>query len=78
MTAEESITITLTRDEALVLNDLLSDFRDEPAVTIAHPAQRRALWNLACLLDKALPDVFAPDYKLRVEAAKQSLTDDES
>lgn len=75
MGAKETITITLTRDEALVVDDLLETFTDQPAVQIAHPAQRRALWNLACLIEKELVETFNPDYKERLEIAKKNLTD---
>ena len=75
METKETTTIVLSRDEALVLDDLLSTLFDQPAVQIAHPAQRRALWNLACLIEKELVETFQPDYKERLEIAKKNLTD---
>jgi hypothetical protein len=75
MGAKETTTIILSRDEALVLDDLLETFTDQPAVQIAHLAQRRALWNLACLIEKELAETFNPDYKEQLEIAKKNLTD---
>ncbi|HSK42511.1 MAG TPA: hypothetical protein VLA83_01350 [Candidatus Binatia bacterium] len=75
MTTQETTTIVLTRDEALVLDDLLDALTDQPALHIVHPAQRRALWNLACLIEKELVETFNPDYKERLEIAKKNLTD---
>jgi len=70
----EQTTIILSRDEALVLDDLLSTFSNQSAVEISHPAQRRVLQNLGCLLEKQLAETFKPDYKERLEIAKQNLT----
>jgi hypothetical protein len=75
MQTGETTTIILSRDEALVLDDLLSKVADQPTMEIAHPAQRRALQNLACLIEKELVETFKPDYKERLEIAKKNLTD---
>lgn len=75
MRTQETTTIVLTRDEALVLDDLLNTLTDQPVLNISHPAQRRALWNLACLIEKQLVETFNPDYKDRLEIAKKNLTD---
>ncbi len=69
-----SLSITLTRDEALVLLEILGDFRDEPVVTVRDQAERHALWKLTCLLEKAVPEVFSPNYGELVEIAKKNLS----
>lgn len=74
MTDQSSLSITLTRDEALVLLEMLGDFRDEPVVTVKDQAERRALLNLTCLLEKAVPEVFSPNYGELVEIAKRNLS----
>lgn len=74
MTDQSSLSITLTRDEALVLLEMLGDFRDEPVVTVKDQAKRRALLNLTCLLEKAVPEVFSPNYGELVEIAKRNLS----
>jgi hypothetical protein len=71
---KETTTITLSRDEALLLFDLLDGFTDPPALQIPHPAHRRALWNLCCLIERELVETFRPDYNDRLEIAKKNLT----
>ena len=75
MITEKTTTIVLSRDEALVLDDLLSSLADQPAVQIVDLAQRRALQNLACLLEKELVETFGADYKQRLETARKNLRD---
>lgn len=55
--------------------DLLKGIGDKEALKIAHSSQRRALWNLACLLENALVEPFKPDYRERLHAVKRNLTD---
>jgi hypothetical protein len=78
MTSEDSITITLTKDEALVLLEMSGDFRDRshnPAVLpLRDQAERRALWNLACVLEKSVPEVFGRKYRELVEMARKNLS----
>ena len=74
MKTEGTTTIVLSRDEALVLFDLLDGFTDPPALQILHPAHRRALWNLCSLIEKELVEAFQPDYNDRLEIAKKRLT----
>jgi len=75
MVPDEDVRINLTLDEALVLDDLLQGLGDQGVLPIVHPSQRRALWNLACLLESALVAPFKPDYRERLDAAKRNLTD---
>ena len=74
MNNEASLSISLTRDEALVLLEIFGDFRDEAAIVVKDQAERRALWNLTCLLEKAIPDIFSSNYRELVEGAKRNLS----
>jgi hypothetical protein len=74
MEKEETTTIVLSRDAALVLDDLLSNFTDQSAIQIEHPAQRRAIHKLAARIEKELVETFKPDYTDRLEIAKKNLT----
>jgi hypothetical protein len=71
----EPIRLELTGDEALVLFDLLQRFDDEGTLTIRDQAEERALWNLHCLLQKQLVEIFDPDYKALLVAAQDRLRD---
>ena len=68
------VTLELTADEALVLFDWLgrSSSRDQPAA-FADPAERVALGNLECLLERVLVEPLDPDYAALVEAARAAL-----
>ena len=50
----DGIEIKLTGDEAVVLFEFLSRFSDSEQLTIADQAEKRALWNLTCSLEKTL------------------------
>lgn len=69
MTVNEPVTITIDKAEALVLFDLLADFRDAPALPIRNDAERATLWAVEACLEKILVDPFMDDYgKTLVEA----------
>lgn len=71
----EPIRLELTEDEALVLFDFLLRFDDSETLTIQDQAEERALWNLHCVLQKQLVQIFNPEYKTLVEAARSRLRD---
>ena len=63
------MTITIDKAEALVLFDLLADFRDAPALEVRHDAERATLWAVAACLEKVLAEPFMDDYgRILVEA----------
>ena len=68
------MSITLTKDEALVLLELVDDFRDEPSLAVRDQAERHALWKLSGHLRKGVPEVFNPNYKELVEIARKNLS----
>jgi hypothetical protein len=67
--------VELTGDEALLLFDFLQRFDDEGALAIEDQAEERALWNLHCLLQTRLVEIFHPDYKALLAAARDRLRD---
>jgi hypothetical protein len=74
MNNEGSLSIPLTRDEALVLLEVFGDFGDEAVIPVKDQAERRALWNLTALLEKALAEVFSSNYRELVESGKRNLS----
>lgn len=74
---EEDIQISLTKDEALVLFEMLSRFSDTGSLTIEHQSEERALWNLNGLLEKKLTEPLKPNYKELLQAARENLKDKE-
>jgi hypothetical protein len=74
MTNPGMLSIALTRDEALILLDMLADFRGEAVLPVRDLAERQVLWNLTCLLEKAVPEVMTTNYRELVELAKTNLS----
>lgn len=74
MVDDEAITIRLTRDQAFVLSDWLYQvmFQSDDLEGIVHD---RAVWSpiyaISGTLDKALSEIFMPDYAPRLDEAKK-------
>jgi hypothetical protein len=72
---QDSVTLILTADEALVLSAFLQRFEQEEALQIEDQAEERALWNLSCVLERELVEPFLADYAERLTAARVRLRD---
>ncbi len=72
--SEETVAVHLSKDEALVLFDLLSRFGAEERFEVKDGAEERALWNLLALLERELVEPFTTDYAETLERAKARLT----
>ncbi len=73
----DEVKISLTKDEAIVLFDFLSRFSDQDELNIEHQAEKRALWNLTCLLEQQLAEPFLPEYTKISNQARERLKDDD-
>jgi hypothetical protein len=73
----EDVSIGLTKDEALVLFEFLSRFSSQDVLEIQDQAEERALWNLACSLEKVLAESFSERWVEIISAARERLRDDE-
>jgi hypothetical protein len=72
--AAREVVLRLTRDEALVLFELLHHWEDQDRVTQPeHHADQMALWNLSCLLERELIEPFDPAYDRLVNEARTRL-----
>jgi hypothetical protein len=69
----ETVALTVTKAEALILFELLANFHEESSIQVRDQAERIALWNLSSLLEKSLVDLFSPNYKELLLQAKQKL-----
>lgn len=74
---DDDIQISLTKDEALVLFEMLSRFSDKEKLNIEHQSEERALWNLNCLLEQQLTEPLKENYSELLQAARDSLKDEE-
>jgi hypothetical protein len=71
----EPVRLELTGDEALVLFEFLARFDDDGTLAVQDQAEVRALWNLHCLLQKQLVEIFHPEYNALLAAARDRLRD---
>ncbi len=69
----EKITIEFTKQEALVLFEMLVNFLDGDQLLVRDDAERAALWQLEGLLEKHLVEPFLENYSDLVKAAKEDL-----
>jgi hypothetical protein len=71
--SEESITLTVGRDEALVLFELLAGFSNQRALKVNDAAERLALVRLHGALEKTLVEPFMGNYRAIIVAARSRL-----
>ena len=76
-TNSREVTVTLSADEALVLDSLLARLPDRGPLEVGHPAEFRALWNLHAKLEEVLVEPFDRDYDQLLASARERLTDRE-
>lgn len=69
----ETVVVTLTRDQALVLFEFLNRFDDSGQLAFAHIAEWMALQQISAQLDKALVEPFDPAYRELLMAARARL-----
>ena len=78
MTDQQNITLTITKDEALVLFEFLARFNenepDRPDI-FEDQAERRVLWNIECLLQEQLAEPFRLDYIDLLREARNKIRD---
>ena len=71
--SEDTISLELSRDEALVLFELIADYSMQPELKLADPSERIALNLLAGAFEKTLVEPFRPDYLELVKEARTRL-----
>lgn len=71
----ESVTITLTPDEALVLFEFFARSEELDDFTMRHTAEYLAFWRISALLESTLVDPFLPNYGELLNAARERLTE---
>jgi hypothetical protein len=67
--------IDISPDEALVLFECLSRFKESGLLAIADQAEERTLWNIAALLEKQLVEPFSENYTDLLTQARERLRD---
>ena len=67
------VTLNLTRDEALVLAELLTRYRLTSKMDLLHPSEYVSLLNLSGKLDKSLGGPLERDYQAVLAEAQNHL-----
>ena len=79
----EKIALEFTHAEALVLYEFLAREngrkrrRWDRGYRIADQAEQRVLWNVEAMFESILVDPLAPDYDVRLAAARDAVRDSE-
>src|SRR5277367_5738717 len=68
-----AVTLTIGKDEAIILYELLVDYFDEPALSGKDDADRMALTRLAGTLEKTLVEPFMPEWNSLKAQARERL-----
>ena len=75
---KKSITIELTKDEAIVLFEFLGRFNEiENNSNFEDQSEQRVLWDIECILEKKLSEPFRKDYSNIVKMARENVRDEE-
>ena len=69
----DSVSLLLTRAEALVLFEWLVRVDAAENLPIEDAAEQQVLWRLEGQLEKTLPEPLAPNYREAVEAARREV-----
>lgn len=74
---EKEVTLSLTRNEALVLMAFLMRFRDKGELRIEHPAEQQSLYDLAALVQEHLADeLTSREWALLLSEAREAVLND--
>lgn len=52
LTTDAAVILAIDRNEAAVIDEILRRFSTTDQLTIEHPAEKQALWNLECVFEK--------------------------
>jgi len=74
---DEKVTIELSKEEAIVFFEFLARFNESDDLRgFEDQAEKRVLWNIACILEKNLSEPLRADYQelVKNEKVKNILT----
>ena len=71
--SDDNVSLTLSRDEALVLFELLAEYDREPELKLPNHPERIARVRLCGAFEKTLVEPFRPDYLDLLNAARSRL-----
>jgi len=72
---DQPVALTLSEDEALVLESLFARFEQEGRIVLRHNAEFIALSRLSGQIEKVLVQPFLPDYDSLVASARERVAE---
>jgi hypothetical protein len=69
-----NVNLALSKNEALVLFELLSRFSEEEKLEIQYKSEEQVLWNVQANLEKLLSEPFSKEYSTLLDIARKKLT----
>ena len=76
--SEQQVTISLTRAESLVLIAFLMRFRDDDLLAVEHEAEQQLLYDLCCVVENQVHELFDPKWNDLLKQARQAVLDNSS
>ena len=73
--SQDNVILTLNRDEAIVLFELIADYNMQPELKLPDLAERVALNLLVGAFEKTLVEPFRPEYLDLVKSARVRLVE---
>ena len=70
------VKISLTKTEALLIDSFLRRFTEKDLLEPSK-AETQALFNLCCVLEREIPELFLPDYDAILEKAEKNIFEQE-
>lgn len=70
---EQSVELTLSQAEAVVLFEFLARFSDDDQLRIADPAEEQVLWNLHAELQRQLVEPLMSNYADLLKVARSAV-----
>jgi len=71
---DQTVTLSLSSDEALVLLEWLSRFNRSEDRRFDHPAEQRVLWDMESMLESRLVAPFDPNYRDLLAIAREKVS----
>ncbi len=71
----KNITLSLTKEEAIVLFEFVSRFTQRGSLTIQHLAEEKVLWNICADLEKILTEPFQLNWSEILQHAQNTIKD---
>ena len=67
---EDAVTLSLSKNQAIVLFEWLTNLDDKDDPNYSHPSEERVVWELQSQLEKILTEPFDAEYPALLSAAR--------